>query len=170
MNALETWAERLARIGVLTGRAVSWLTLLMVLAAVGIVVARYVFGVGLIWLQESLTWMHAAVFMLGAAYTLARDDHVRVDVFYGGMSRRRQAIVNIAGVLLFVLPLCVAIFIEAWPYVGRSWAIGEVSRDTGGLPFPAVPLLKTIVLVLPVALVVQGIALVLHSAVEYRRG
>ncbi|MEX1266303.1 MAG: TRAP transporter small permease subunit, partial [Woeseia sp.] len=105
-KAQKTAAECIDRASEMTGRAVSWLTLLMVLVTLVIVVLRYVFDEGYIWLQESLTWMHALVFMLGAGYTLKWEEHVRVDVFYRDMSERRQAIVNAAGVILFLLPLC----------------------------------------------------------------
>jgi len=169
VNALERLGDRLERINVAVGRAIAWLTLAMVLVTVVIVIQRYVFDTGFIWLQESLTWMHGAVFMLGAAYTLARDEHVRVDVFYRAMSERRRAVVNLAGVILFILPLSALVFYEALPYVQRSWAIREVSRDTGGLPYPAIPLMKSILLVLPGGLVMQGIALALRSVVELRR-
>ena len=85
-------------VSIKVGHGVSWLTLLMVLVTFVIVVMRYVFDTGLIWLQESLTWMHAAVFMLGAAYTLQQEEHVRVDIFYREMSDRRRAWVNLLGV------------------------------------------------------------------------
>ena len=68
------------------GSGASWLTLFMVIVTFVIVVMRYVFDAGLIWLQESVIWMHAVVFMLGAAYTLEQEEHVRVDVFYRTMS------------------------------------------------------------------------------------
>ena len=71
----------------------------MVLVVFVIVVMRYVFDSGMVWLQESLTWMHAMAFMLGAAYTLQQEEHVRVDIFYREMSERRRAIVDLAGVL-----------------------------------------------------------------------
>jgi TRAP-type mannitol/chloroaromatic compound transport system permease small subunit len=78
-------------ISIKVGHATSWLTLLMVFVTFVIVVMRYVFGAGLIWLQESVTWMHAVVFMLGAAYTLQQEQHVRVDIFYRKMSFRCAA-------------------------------------------------------------------------------
>ena len=81
------------RISDITGRLIAWFTLAMVLVTVVIVVMRYVFDAGFIWMQESVTWMHAAVFMVGAAYTLLHDEHVRVDIFYSKMSDRRRAIV-----------------------------------------------------------------------------
>ena len=139
-----------------TGRAVAWLTLAMVLATIAVVVLRYAAGVGLIWLQESVNWMHAAVFMLGAAYTLKADEHVRVDVFYRAMSERGRAIVNLAGALLFLLPLCAFLVVESWPWVASSWRVGERSREAGGLPM--LYLLKSLIPLMAVLLALQGIA------------
>ncbi len=150
-------------VSIKVGHAVSWLTLLMVLVTFIIVVMRYVFGAGLIWLQESLTWMHAAVFMLGAAYTLQQEQHVRVDIFYREMSDRQQAWVNLLGVLVFIFPLCAFFVYESIDYVAASWSIGEVSRNSGGLPYPFVPLLKSILVIMPVAVALQGISLLLRS-------
>lgn len=139
-----------------TGRAVAWLTLAMVLATVAVVVLRYAAGVGLIWLQESVNWMHAAVFMLGAAYTLKADEHVRVDVFYRAMSERGRAIVNLAGTLLFLLPLCAFLVVESWPWVAASWRVGERSREAGGLPM--LYLLKSLIPLMAALIALQGIA------------
>ena len=153
----------LDRISIATGRAASWLTLAMVLVTFVIVVLRYVFDVGLIWLQESLTWLHAVVFMLGAAYTLQRDEHVRVDIFYRDMSERRRAWVNLLGTLFFIFPMCAFFVWAAWDYVAVSWSIGEVSRNAGGLPFPLIPLLKTVLIVMPPAVALQGVSLLTRS-------
>lgn len=156
-------ASRIDRFSDATGRAVSWLALAMVLTSCVIVILRYVFDTGLIWLQESLTWMHAAVFMLGAAYTLQQEEHVRVDIFYRDMSERRRAWVNLAGVVFFLLPMCAFLAWTAWGYVAASWSIGEVSRDFGGLPYPFVPLLKSVLIVMPLLLALQGVSLLLRS-------
>ena len=145
------------------GHAVSWLTLLMVLVTFVIVVMRYVFGVGLIWLQESLTWMHAAVFMLGAAYTLQQEAHVRVDIFYRKMSDNQRAWVNLLGVLVFIFPICAFFVYESIDYVAASWSIREVSRNSGGLPYPFVPLLKSVLVIMPIAVALQGLSLLLRS-------
>lgn len=152
----------------MVGNAVSWLTLAMVLVTTVIVVLRYVFEFGVIWLQESVTWMHAVVFMLGAAYTLERDEHVRVDIFYRRMSERGRALVDAAGVLLFVLPLCGWIAYESWGYVATSWAIAEVSVNAGGLPYPFVPLSKTLLLGMPLLVALQGLSLLLSSLLRLR--
>ncbi|MGB5245714.1 MAG: TRAP transporter small permease subunit [Woeseia sp.] len=163
-------SDRLDRFSRITGKATSWLTLVMVLMTVVIVVMRYAFDSGLIWLQESLTWMHAAVFMLGAAWTLQADEHVRVDIFYRGMSERRRALVDLTGVLVFIFPLCGYIFFEALEYVQRAWQIREVSRDTGGLPYPAIPLLKSILLLMPLAVALQGLSMLLRCGARLRQG
>jgi TRAP-type mannitol/chloroaromatic compound transport system permease small subunit len=162
MTAIDRFSE-------LTGRAVAWLTLLMVIVTFLVVVMRYVFDAGLIWLQESVVWMHAAVFMLGAAYTLQHDEHVRVDIFYRGMSATRKAWVDIIGVLLLLLPMCLFLAYEAWDFVAVSWAMHESSRESGGLPFPMVPLAKTILLLMPAMVTLQGIALLLRSLRTLRR-
>ena len=96
----------LDRISAATGRAAAWLTLFMVIVTFVVVVMRYVFDAGFIWVQESVVWMHAMVFMLGSAYTLRDEEHVRVDVFYRAMSARRRAWVDMVGVVLFLLPVC----------------------------------------------------------------
>lgn len=146
------------------GHAISWLTLLMVLVTFVIVVLRYVFQMGLIWLQESLTWMHAVVFMLGAAYTLQQEEHVRVDIFYRKMSEKQRGWVNLLGVLIFIFPMCAFFVYTSLDYVAASWSIREVSRNSGGLPYPFVPLLKSVLLIMPVAVAIQGVSLLLRSA------
>lgn len=143
------------------GRLVAWLTLLMVLVTVLVVVLRYFFGIGWIWLQESVTWMHAAVFLLAAAYTLSRDEHVRVDIFYSRWGPRTRKIVDTAGVGLLLLPTCGWIIYAGLDYVGSSWSVREASRETGGLP--ALYLLKTLIIVTPALLSLEGLALVARS-------
>lgn len=140
----------------------------MVVITFVIVVMRYVFGSGLIWLQESLTWMHAVVFMMGAAYTLSVDEHVRVDVFYRDMSLARRGWIDLFGVLCFVFPVCGLLFFESFGYVLESWTGHEVSRNAGGLPYPAVPLLKSVLLLMPLAVALQGFALIVRSVQHIR--
>jgi TRAP-type mannitol/chloroaromatic compound transport system permease small subunit len=141
----------------------------MVVVTFVVVVLRYVFDIGFIWLQESVIWMHAAVFMLGAAYTLREEDHVRVDVFYRDMSERRQAWVDLVGVLVFLLPLCVFLAWNSFDFVLQSWRIGESSREPGGLPFPFLPMLKTVVLLMPITVALQGLSLFLRSLARLRQ-
>jgi TRAP-type mannitol/chloroaromatic compound transport system permease small subunit len=153
----------LDRISVVTGRLTSWLTVVMVLVTVVIVVMRYVFDAGAVWLQESVVWMHAVVFMVGAAYTLQQDEHVRVDIFYRTMSERGRAWVDLFGTLLFLLPLCVFLGYKAWDFVAVSWQVGESSREPGGMPYPFVPLLKSVLLIMPLLLALQGIAILVRA-------
>lgn len=158
------------RISQITGRVTSWLTLAMVLLTSVIVVMRYVFDAGLIWMQESVVWMHAAVFMIGAAYTLLHEEHVRVDIFYRKMSARRRAVVDSIGVVLFLLPLCAFLAWMAWDFAATSWSIHETSREPGGLPYPMIPLLKSIVVVMPVLVALQGLSLLRRSVAALRGG
>jgi len=158
------------RISSITGKASAWLTLFMVVVTFVIVVMRYVFDAGLIWLQESVIWMHAVVFMMGAAYTLQQEDHVRVDVFYRTMSVRKRAWVDLAGVVFFLLPLCAFLAWKSFDFVVASWSVREASRESGGLPYPLIPLLKTVLLLMPIAVGLQGGALLLRSLKTLRQG
>lgn len=153
-HALETVSEHV-------GRVIAWLTLAMVLVMFTVVVMRYAFDFGRIYIQESVSWMHALVFMLGAAYTLKHDGHVRVDIFYRRFSARTQAWVDLLGTLLLLLPVTLYILWASWDYVLGSWRIHEGSLQTGGLP--AIYLLKTALLVMPVLLIVQGTAMLLRQ-------
>ncbi len=148
----------LERISELTGSAMAWLTVLMVLGTFVIVVLRYVFDLGWIAMQESIVWMHAAVFMLGASYTLKHNEHVRVDIFYRRTTAERRAWVNVAGTVVFLLPLAGFVAVTSWDYVSTSWAIREASREAGGLPFPFVPIMKSLIPATAVLLMLQGIA------------
>ncbi|MBT5862046.1 MAG: TRAP transporter small permease subunit [Gammaproteobacteria bacterium] len=159
----------LGRFSTLLGKVSAWLTLFMVIMTFVVVVMRYVFDVGLIWLQESVVWMHAVVFMVGAAYTLQREEHVRVDIFYRQMSPQRQAWVNLIGVLVFLLPLCVFLGWKAFDFVAVSWRLQEASRESGGLPYPMIPLLKSILIVMPVTVALQGVV-ILSRCVRTIRG
>ena len=158
------------RFSEVTGKLVAWLTLLMVIVTFVIVVMRYAFDAGLIWLQESVIWMHAAVFMVGAAYTLKHDEHVRVDVFYRSSSAKRKAWTDLLGVLLFLLPVCGFLLIKSWDFAAVSWAIKESSRESGGLPYPLVPMAKSILVVMPLIVGLQGISILLKSILTIRRG
>ncbi len=153
----------LDRISVATGKTAAWLTLLMVVVTFIVVVMRKLFDIGFIWVQESVVWMHAVVFMLGAAYTLRNEEHVRVDVFYRAMSPQRRAWVDLIGVALFLLPVCLFLGWKSFDFVTQSWSIREASRESGGLPYPFVPMLKSVILLMPIAVALQGVSLFLRS-------
>jgi TRAP-type mannitol/chloroaromatic compound transport system permease small subunit len=133
----------------------------MVLVTFVVVVLRYAFDFGSIALQESVTYMHATLFMLGAAYTLQQNGHVRVDILYQRFSPRGRAWVDLLGTLLLLVPVCVFLLVSASGYVYESWHVLEGSREAGGIP--GVWLLKTLILVMPVLMLVQGLVWVLRN-------
>ena len=149
-----------------SGRAVSWLTLLMVIVTFIVVVLRYVFDIGWIALQESITYMHAMVFLIGASWAVQQEAHVRVDIFYSRFSAKTRAWIDMLGSLLLLLPVMVFIGWISWEYVIDSWDVLEGSREAGGLP--AVFLLKSLILVLAVMLVLQAMAQVVRSVQTIR--
>ena len=144
-----------------TGRIIAWMTLAMVLVTFLIVVLRYAFNLGWIAMQESVLYMHATVFMLGAAYTLKHDQHVRVDIFYRRMGPRGRAFVDLAGTLLLLIPVCLFILDSSLDYVREAWAIREASPEAGGLPW--VYLLKTLIPLMAALLLLQGVSLALRA-------
>jgi TRAP-type mannitol/chloroaromatic compound transport system permease small subunit len=162
---LLTIASKLVRIidsfTEMLGKMISWLTLLMVLLTFTIVVLRYGFNLGWIAMQESVLYFHGIVFMLGAAYTLKHDGHVRVDIFYQKFSLTQKAWVNLIGGLVLLMPVCVFIFFISINYVLAAWQIMERSSEAGGLPL--VYLNKTLILTLAVTMVFQGLAEVLRN-------
>lgn len=143
------------------GRSVMWLTLALVLVQTVIVVLRYVFGEGRVYLQESMLYMNGMLFLLAAGYTLLRDGHVRVDIFYRPATPRTKAIVDVAGAYLFLFPSVILLFAVSFPYVRQSWRVGEASREAAGIPF--VYGLKSLILVFCVLLFLQGLSLTIHN-------
>src|SRR5690606_2740490 len=139
-----------------TGRAVRWLALLMLAGTLTVVVLRYAFGLPAIMVQESVLYAHAALFMLGAAYTWQQGGHVRVDVFSRNWPQFRRLWAERLCILLLLIPFALFLLWSGWSYVGNSWAIAEGSADAGGLPF--VYLLKTLLLLLPLLLLLQALA------------
>ncbi len=159
--ALRSLIAALEAVGDRTGHVVSWLSFFMVLVSFLVVVLRYAFDLGWIAMQESVTYMHAALFMLGAAYTLRHNGHVRVDILYQRLSRRGRAWVDLLGTLLLLLPVCVFIAWIGWDYVLESWEVLEGSREAGGIP--GVYLLKTLLIIMPVLVLIQGLAWILRT-------
>lgn len=150
------------------GRVLMWLGFGMAVITALIVLLRYGMGIGSIMLQESVIYMHGALFLLGAAYALKNSAHVRVDIFYRDFSARTQAWVNSLGGIVFLLPLCVFILVSSWDYVGESWSMRETSADPGGIP--AVFVLKTLIPAGAICLALQGIAEVLRSMLTLVEG
>ena len=136
------------------GRTVAWLTLVMVVTTCVVVVLRYGLDMSAIMAQESVVYMHGLVFMLGLAFTLKHDGHVRVDLLYSQMTQRKRSIVNLLGHVVFLIPLSLTIFFTSLGYVANSWSVLEGSPEVGGIP--AVFLLKTLVPVAAALLFLQA--------------
>jgi TRAP-type mannitol/chloroaromatic compound transport system permease small subunit len=152
------------------GRAVAWLVLAMVLLVGYDVAMRYLFSRGSVALQELEWHLFAMVFLLGAAYTLKHDAHVRVDVLYHSrwMTPRRRAWVNLVGSLALLVPFCLLVITSSWPFVVDAYIHGEGSPDPGGLPHRW--LLKACIPLGFALVLLQGVALALRSADEIARG
>ncbi len=142
------------------GQAVAWLTLVMALLTATIVVLRYGFGFGRIYLQEIVTYLHATVFMLAAAWTLRLDGHVRMDVLYRSLRPRAQAWVDLIGGIFLLLPTASLLLWLSYDYAEQAWSLREASRETGGLPF--LYLLKTVIPITSGLLILQGLADILR--------
>jgi TRAP-type mannitol/chloroaromatic compound transport system permease small subunit len=164
INAL---ADRIDRLTTTVGRAVAWLALAIVLLQFALVVARYLFGLGSIWLTETVIYGHATLFMLAAAWTLRAGGHVRVDVFYAEAGPRTRAKIDLAGAVLLLLPFSAVLVWLSVPYAARSWAILERSQETSGLPL--VFALKTLIPLFALLMALQGIAQAIRSLTALAR-
>jgi len=161
MGPLRTLVHIIDFINERVGHAMAWLTILMVINVFLVVVLRYVFSVGYIWMQESYIWMHATVFLLGAGYTLMHEGHVRIDLFYGSAGPRYRAWINILGSVFFALPMFWFFLDKSWPMIMRSWDNLEQSPEAGGLP--GLFLFKSVIAVFCVLFTLQIIALLLRN-------
>ncbi len=155
------FARSIDSLNALVGRGVAWLSLLLVAGTCHVVVMRYAAGQGATALQEAIMYSHALVFIGAAAWTLQRDAHVRVDIFYRRCSPRRQALVDLLGTLLFLLPMCLFLAWNSWDYVAAAWIRGERSADAGGLSY--VYLQKSLILVLVFSLLAQALSLLIRT-------
>jgi len=164
---LDRIADRIDRLTGAVGRAVAWLAVAIVLMQFAVVLMRYGLGIGSIWMQESILYAHAVLFLLAAAWTLANDGHARIDIIYADASPRTKALVDLCGSLLLLLPFMAALAWFAWPYVARSWAILERSQEVSGLPF--VYLLKSVLLLFALLMALQGIAQAVRAWAVLRR-
>lgn len=158
---LPGWIDKIETLILFTGRLVSWLTFAMVLTTFLVVLLRYLFETGSIALQESILYMHALIFLVGAAYTLKQNAHVRVDIFYQKFSETQRAWVDLLGSLFLLLPSMSFIIYISWDYVTESWRVLESSREAGGLP--GVYLIKTVIIVMAALMLLQGLATSLRA-------
>ena len=161
MSGLVAFVNLIDRLNERVGRGIAWLTLLMVLITFVVVILRYVYAIGWVWLQESYVWLHGVVFMIGAGYTLLHNAHVRVDIFYRPNSQHYKALIDFFGSLLLLLPLIAVIVFVSYDYVLDSWRRLEESREAGGLP--GLFLLKTVILGFCLLVGLQGLSLTARS-------
>ena len=109
--------ELIMKFNIKLGKLCSWALLFMVIITCIVVILRYVFNIGFIWMQELVRYLYASVFMICAAYTLAEDEHVRVDIFYSKLKEDHKALINCLGSLIFLLPVCITIIFSYFPSV-----------------------------------------------------
>src|SRR6185295_3334183 len=164
---MTTVADRIDRITSALGRAVAWLALVVVLLQFALVIVRYLFGLGSVWLTETVVYAHAMLFMLAAAWTLQVGGHVRVDIFYADASARTKARIDLIGALVLLLPFMIVLIWLSVPYAARSWSILERSQEASGLPL--VFLLKTLIPLFALLMALQGIAPAIRAAAVLAR-
>ena len=158
VKRLCAWVDQ---INTWVGRFVAWTTALVVVVVFVDVVMRYVFRTSFVFTQELEWHLFAFIFLIGAGYTLLKDGHVRVDIFYQRMSPKNQAWINLLGVIFFLIPGCLLIIITSMKFVAHSFAVMEGSPDPGGIPYRW--LLKACIPVGFVLVLIQGISLGLKS-------
>lgn len=159
------WAQGLVRfidsVNLKVGTGISWLSFSLLLLVVFDVIMRYMFKKSFVAVQEAEWHIFAVFFLIGGGYTLFRDSHVRVDIFYQKMSAKLQAWINFLGVLFFLLPGCYLVIKTSSKFAWTSWLVREASADPGGLPGRY--LLKAVVAVAFVLIALQGISMGLKN-------
>jgi len=163
MQELASWLDGINRA---VGRVVRWLALAMVLVQFAVVLLRYVYGISSIALNESVLYMHATLFMLGAGYTLLVDGHVRVDIFQARAGTVGKARIDAFGHIVLLVPSMLALLYWSWPSVRNAWAIYEGAISVGGIP--GVFLLKSLIPAFCVLLILQSLACLLRNLVVLR--
>lgn len=161
MQNLALAVRLLCQINRLIGQLFSWLTLGIVVVCFSVVVLRYVFSVGFVWLQDLYVWMNGVMFMGLAGFTLLREGHVRVDIFYRTAPIKRRAAIDLFGCLVFIFPFVYVVVAYSWPYVMRSWRFMEGSANYGGMP--GLFVVKSFILVFAAVVTIQAIAMIGRS-------
>ena len=164
MRLLNRYVELVDKINSTIGKYTSWLTTVLVLVVVFDVITRYVFNESSVAIQELEWHLFAIFFLMGAAYTLQKDDHVRVDLFYSKFNIKQKAWLNIAGTTIFLIPFTLLIIYASQNYVLNSFALNESSPDPGGLP--ARFILKAFIPLSFLLLLLQGFSLLFKSIQE----
>ena len=161
MSALAQISKYIDRFNTFVGYLCAFFVFSMVIVVFTVVVLRYGFNIGFIWMQEVYVWLHSFIFMLGAGFTYLANEHVRIDVFYREASKKYKAIVDLLGNIFLLLPFLYIIWSYSYPFVYRSFLMGEVSREAGGMP--ALYVLKSAILWFCLVLFIQLISNVIKS-------
>jgi TRAP-type mannitol/chloroaromatic compound transport system permease small subunit len=147
-----------------SGYICAFLVCLMTINVFLVVLLRYLFGISFIWMQETYVWMHAFIFMLGSGFTYLMNEHVRIDIFYREASSKYKKIVNLIGNLFFLLPFLYIIYFYSFSFVYKSFSMGEVSREAGGLGM--IFILKSSILIFVILLTIQVLSKIITDFVE----
>jgi len=145
----------------LVGNVFAWLAPAIVIVCFWVVVERYFFANTRLWMQDLYVWLNGAMFTAVAGYALYRNDHVRVDIFFRPASLRRKALLDLIGVIVFLLPFVYVVWVYSWPNVARSWGRLEPSANVGGMP--GLFVLRSFILGFAALLALQGIAMAIRS-------
>jgi len=161
VNVLVVIIRAINALNRLIGNVVSWLSLAIVLVCFAVVVQRYVFSTTQLWMQDLYVWLNGAMFTAVAGFALLRNDHVRVDIFYRPASEERKALIDLIGVVVFLMPFTWLVYAYGWNFVARSWGLREGSANIGGMP--GLFILKGFILVFAFVIAIQGISMALRS-------
>ncbi|NVK35736.1 MAG: TRAP transporter small permease subunit [Rhodobacteraceae bacterium] len=161
MKLLSALLRIICGVNSIVGKSVSWLSLGIVVTCFTVVVLRYLFSISFIWMQDLYVWLNGAMFTGVAAYALFRDDHVRVDIFYGEASKKKKAIADMIGVVVFLLPFMWVVLAYSMTFVSRSWKYMEASANVGGMP--GLFVLKSFIILFAVLVALQGVAMLIRS-------
>ncbi|MBP5855937.1 TRAP transporter small permease subunit [Marivibrio halodurans] len=160
-------ADAIDRVNRSIGAVVGWCALMLVLVQAGIVLMRYIFGAGSVFAQEAVLYLHGTLLLLGAAYTLSRDGHVRLDLFHRNFGPRGRALVDLIGTAVLLIPVALVIWSTGWGYVASAWQSLEGSPEVSGIP--ARFLLKSAILGFAGLLLLQAVASLLRAGLVLAR-
>ena len=161
MRFLAGIAKLICAVNLVIGNIFAWLSLGIVLVCFTVVVQRYVFAISYVWMQDLYIWLNGAMFTAVAGFALLRDDHVRVDIFYRPAKMARRALIDLIGVVIFLLPFCWIVYVYSIPFVQRAWGYSEGSANVGGMP--GLYILKAFIIGFAALLALQGVAWIIRS-------
>ncbi|MEP3297113.1 MAG: TRAP transporter small permease subunit [Pseudoruegeria sp.] len=164
MRFLAGIATSICAVNLFIGRTFAWLSLAIVVVCFTVVVQRYLFSVSHLWMQDLYVWLNGAMFTAVAGFALLRDDHVRVDIFYRPAKMARRALIDLIGVVVFLLPFCWVVYAYSMPFVQRAWGYSEASANVGGMP--GLYILKAFIIGFAALIAHQGIAWIIRSDLE----